>query len=281
MKTRILLMSLMCVVLGAMALSDGDDEGPAVGVVRWEPGERRDATDYDKTDYWSAIAFFPKTGKFGAACEWTNQDNASRVARENCNAPDARAVVLCCNGWCAMARGDPPAKGDWAWGVGSAPGQERAEQIALEKARARDKNAKVVYSIFARQMVFKGVVAYSPVTGDSGYSSGFGRSDTARAVKFSDDPNARVFVSPNACVWMAVARGDDKSIFGFGWAGNRVDAEKNASDECLKRGGKTAKVVLSFCTNGVTPESKSASASAKVRPQPEATPTTGPASAPD
>ena len=77
---------------------------------------------------------------------------------------------------------------------------------------------------------------------------------------------------------MALAQGDDKSIFGCGWAGNRVDAEKNASDECLKQ-GKTAKVLLSFCTNGVVPQTNSASA--KVQPRPNATPTSKPASAPD
>ena len=35
-----------------------------------------------------------------------------------------------------------------------------------------------------------------------------------------------------------------------GYAGNRIDAEKHALEECGKR-TKNAKVVVSFCTNGV------------------------------
>ena len=48
-------------------------DGPVVGVITWEPGTHRDAKDYDKTDDWSGIAISPSTGKFGAACEWTNR----------------------------------------------------------------------------------------------------------------------------------------------------------------------------------------------------------------
>jgi hypothetical protein len=47
---------------------------------------------------------------------------------------------------------------------------------------------------------------------------------------------------------MALALGDDKSAYGY--AGNRIDAEHNALEECRQR-TRNAKIALSFCTNGV------------------------------
>src|SRR5689334_13095673 len=89
----------LCMSVGAA------DDGPVVGTVIWQPGLKRDANSYDKTDFWAAIAYSPATGKFGASCNWTADVNASRSARENCNASDARTVVMCSNGWCALALG--------------------------------------------------------------------------------------------------------------------------------------------------------------------------------
>src|SRR5437763_7075591 len=101
MKRSILLATLTGVLLATGALRA--DDGPVVGVVQWEAGQRRDATSWDETDFWAGIAFSPSTGKYAASCEWTARENAGRQAREKCNASDARAVVLCCNGWCALA----------------------------------------------------------------------------------------------------------------------------------------------------------------------------------
>jgi len=225
------------------------DEGPVKGVIEWRPGLERDATDYDKTDFWSAIAYSPSTGKYGASSEWTNQDNASRRARENCNAPDARAVVLCCNGWCALALGKTADTGESGWGVGWGADQETAERFALEGARKRVSDAKVVYSIFAREMPESGVIAYSTTAGRWGYSCGYGRADATRALQACGAPDAQI-VSDHKIGWMALAVGDDKSAYGWGYAGNRADAESNALEQCRQR-DKSAKVVLSFCTNGV------------------------------
>lgn len=250
MRRRLaLLVAWVLAALPAIAFC-ADDEA-VVGVVRWRPGEEPDATMYDKTDYWSAIAISPSTGKYGSTCEWSSRDNASRAAREGCNAEDARLIVMCCNGWCALAMGE--ADGKPAWGVGWGPDQESAEKFALESARERDKNAKVVYSVFAREMRVQGAIAYSPATGKWGYSCGYGRGDVTRAVKFSGDPDAKVFVSPNVCCWIALAVGEDKSVWGWGYAGNRIDAEQNAMAECDKR-AKGGKIAGSFCTNGKTPE---------------------------
>lgn len=250
MKMRVLMTVAAGMMLAAQAACA--DDGPVVGIVEWQPNiPYKDKTDYDKTDFWAAIAFSPSTGKYGATCYWTSQDNASRAARESCNAKDAKVVVLCCNGWCALALGESSAAGDHGWGVGWAPEQEGAERFALEGARERMRGAKVVYSIDSRQMRFPGVIAYSTTTGNWGYSCGYGRSDASRALQFCGDPNAAVMVGKDKCCWMALATGDDKSAYGWGYAGNRVDAERNALEECRRR-TKHAKIAVSFCTNGVT-----------------------------
>ena len=244
MKTSVLMSIMAGLLLAAPALSSADE--PVVGIVEWEPGLERDANNYDKTDYWAAIAYSPKTGKFGSSGYWTSRDNAERAARENCNAKDARAVVLCCNGWCALALG----AGKDGWGVGWGPTQEVAERFALKSAREQVRGSRVAYSINSRAMLYQGVIAYSTTSGQWGYSYGYGRSDVARALQSCGDPNAEVMVCKQAGAWMALALGDDTSVYGWGYAGNRIDAENNALKECNQR-TRNAKVAVSFCTSGV------------------------------
>ena len=121
----------------------------------------------------------------------------------------------------------------------------------MESARERLRGAKVVYSINSRELRFSGVIAYSTTTGRWGYSCGYGRSDVARALQRCEDPNAKIIVGQKVGGWMALALGDDKSVYGWGYAGNRADAEHNALEECRQR-TKNAKIAVSFCTNGVT-----------------------------
>ncbi len=250
MKRGVLSVTSIAMLLAAQVIAAED--GLLKGYVEWMPNTPyAEKTDYERTDLWAAIAFSPATGKYGVTCNLTSQDNAVRIARENCKATDARAVVLCGNGWCALALGDPPTEGGQSWGVGWAANQEDAERYALEGARERMRSAKVVYSVFAREIQATGVIAYSPSTGNWGYSYGYGRGDVVRAVKFCGDPKAKVIVSPSSCCWMALALGDDISAYGYGFAGNRLDAERYALDECGKR-TKNAKVAVSFCTNGIT-----------------------------
>ena len=146
--------------------------------------------------------------------------------------------------------GDPKAAGAREWGVGWGPDQETAERYALEGARERMSGAKVVYSINSREMRVPGVIAYSTATGNWGYSSGYGRGDVPRALQFCGDPKADVIVGKDPGCWMALALGDDKSVYGWSYAGNRADAESNALEECRKQ-TKHAKVAVSFCCNGV------------------------------
>jgi hypothetical protein len=220
-----------------------DDDAPLRGTVVWKPGLERDASSYDKTDFWPAIAYSPSTGKFGASCHCTADVNASRDAREKCNAPDARTVVMCGNGWCALGLGDDRER----WGVGWSEDRPSAEKFALQNAAARTHNAKVVFSINAREMRLWGAIAYSESTGAFGYANGGAQSSQFAALKNCKTLDAKVLVTKCDC-WLALAVGDDK-IYGYGFAGNRADAERNALDECGKR-TKNGKLKVSFCTNG-------------------------------
>ncbi len=237
-----LFVATVCLALGGSA--GAADDGPLVGTVIWKPGLERDANSYDKTNFWAAIAYSPSTGKFGASCNWTADINASRLARERCNAPDARTVVMCSNGWCALALGE-----EWdKWGVGWGEERQTAEKFALQNASERIRKPKVVFSINARQIRLWGAIAYSESTGDYGYANGGGRSSQYEALKNCKARDAKVLLTKYDC-WLALAVGDNR-IFGYGFAGNRADAERNALDECDKR-TRNGKIKVSFCSNGV------------------------------
>ena len=225
--------------------------GPAGGYVEWEDRNRPDASSWDKTDYWAAIALSPSSGKFAASCEWMTRETAERDAREKCNAPDAEVVVVCGNGWCALVLDELKPGEEIGWTVGWAPTQAAAEQFARDEARERGmKNARLVYSIFSREMKSGGAIAYSKSTGRWGYSTGGGRRAPYMALKNCAAPDAEVIVQ-KADGWLALAVGDDLGVYGWGYAGNRADAERNALDAC--KSTQPAKIVLSFCTNGVVP----------------------------
>ncbi len=225
------------------------DDDIVVGVVEWEPSLLPDATLWDKTDYWAAISISPSTGKYASACEWTARENAERSSREKCNAPDAQAVILCCNGWCAIALGNQKASKNFGWGVGWGSDQETAERFALESAREQGlPGAKVVYSINSREMRLGGAIAFSDSTGNWGYASGGGRSAPYQAIQYCNESDAQIIAQKFDC-WMALAVGDN-NIYGWGFAGNCDDAERFALEECSKR-TTNSKLVFSFCTNGV------------------------------
>jgi hypothetical protein len=237
---------LWCVLLvGGLAAWAAPAWGePVVGIIEWEPGLRRDANSEDKTDYWSAIASSKSTGKYGASCKWPSRINAVRVARENCNAADAECVVLCCNGWCALALG----KGG-AWGVGWGAERAVAEKHALAAGQQQAPDAKLAFSINSREMRSWGAIAYSQTTGAWGYATGGDSGLQQRAIRNSKAADAQVVAVKFDC-WLALALGDDRTAYGFGFAGNRADAENHALAECAKQ-TKNGKVVVSFCTNGV------------------------------
>lgn len=226
-------------------------DGPAHGYVEWKERNRPDASDWDKTDYWAAIAISPATGKYAASCEYLSFDVASRAARDKCNAPDARTVVRCGNGWCALALGDKKAGKDFGWGVGWGPDQRSAEKFALEGAVKQGlTKPRVVYSIDSREPRTGGAIAYSESTGRWGYSTGGGRHAPYTALQNCKAPDARIIAQESDC-WLALALGDDKGAYGWGSAGNRADAEQNALKTCGER-TKNPKIAVSFCSNGVS-----------------------------
>ncbi len=221
-----------------------------VGIVRWLPGQRSDANEYDQTDYWCCIALSPSSGKFAASCEWTNRDNAVRQARDKCNARDARGVVLCCNGWAALALGKASAGQETPWGVGWGEDEATAEKWALSGARDQGAaDAPVVYAINAREIRSGGAIAFSPSTGRWGWATG-GRSGQYNALKNCGADDATIVAQQYDC-WLALAKGDDDTAYGVGWAGNKADAERNALSNCAKHTGHPH-IELIFCTNGVT-----------------------------
>ena len=119
----------------------------------------------------------------------------------------------------------------------------------MEGARNRNvSEAKVVYSINSREMRSGGAIAYSESTGNWGYATG-GRSGEYNALKNCKAEDAKVIALQYDC-WLALALGDEKGVYGWGHAGNRADAESFALENCGKR-TKNAKIVVSFCSNGV------------------------------
>jgi hypothetical protein len=217
-----------------------------VGVIQWTPGLQPNANSEDKKDYWCAIGFSSSTGKFGSSTNWTDRGSATRQARENCNADDAECVVLCCNGWCAIALGD-----DNKYGVGWGSSRAVAEKHALDWCQKETTNAKVVFAVYSRAMRNWGSIAYSQSTGAYGFARAGGRTANNLALNNCRAADAQVIAVEYDC-WMALALGDDMSVYGWGHAGNRIDAEKNALAECAKR-TRNAKIAFSFTTNGVVP----------------------------
>jgi hypothetical protein len=228
----------------------GADDRPVKGYVEWKDRYSSDATDRDKTDFWAAIAISPSTGKYASSCEYFPYDLAGREARRKCNARDAQVVVLCGNGWCALALGDEKPGKNFGWGVGWGPDQRSAERFALEGARKEGlRGARVVHSIYSREQRTGGAIAFSESTGRWGYCTGGGRHAPYMAIKYCNAPDAKIIAQKHDC-WLALALGDGKGVYGWGSAGNRADAERDALQECSKR-TKNAKIVVSFPTNGV------------------------------
>jgi hypothetical protein len=227
-----------------------DPNAPPGGRCDWPDSYREDATDLDRTDFWAAIAISPDTGKYAASCEWLAFDTAERAARDKCNAPDARTAVLCGNGWCALALGDEKPGKDFGWGVGWGADQAAAERVALKAAVERGlTRPRVIYSIFSREPRTGGAIAFSESTGNWGYSTGGGRHAPYMALQCCAAPDAAI-IAQESDGWLALAMGDDKSTCGWGYAGNRADAEKHALEACRKQ-TTNARIVLSFCSNGV------------------------------
>ena len=96
--------------------------------------------DDEYTNYWGAIAYSQTTGKWGYSRHWLSEVNARRVAVKNCEAADAKVVIIVGNYWCALALGDDKT----AYGTGYSKDADEARKFALAECNKRTKNAKVV-----------------------------------------------------------------------------------------------------------------------------------------
>ena len=96
--------------------------------------------DDQYTNYWGAIAYSQSTGKWGYSRHWLSEVNARRVAIKNCEADDAKVVIVVGNYWCALALGDDQT----AYGTGYSKDADEARKLALEECKKRSTNCKVV-----------------------------------------------------------------------------------------------------------------------------------------
>lgn len=101
---------------------------------------------FGKEDRFAAIAYSPKTGKYGYAQDCYSREIAERTALKNCDAEDARIATWVCNGFCAIAVGS-----DGAWGAGYSnslkASNKSAKENALETCRENCPDAKMLLCI--------------------------------------------------------------------------------------------------------------------------------------
>jgi hypothetical protein len=98
-------------------------------------------------DRYAAIAYSPKTGRWGYGANYATKSEAIARARRECGRKDAR-TNWCKNAWIALAISDQ-APGGW----GSAWGETEAEarQAALRECLARNPDARVIVCVNANE----------------------------------------------------------------------------------------------------------------------------------
>lgn len=86
------------------------------------------------SDTYAAIAFSPKTGKYGFAWNHSSRYSAERAALANCKADDAKVVTWVNFGWAVLVIGEDNAYGyDVTFGEGATSGD--AYKSALKEFR--------------------------------------------------------------------------------------------------------------------------------------------------
>jgi hypothetical protein len=96
-------------------------------------------------DRYAAVAYSPKTGRWGYGSDYPTKSEAIARARRECGKRDAR-TNWCKNAWIALAISDQ-SPGGWgsAWGETA----EAARQAARRECLARNPDARVVICVFA------------------------------------------------------------------------------------------------------------------------------------
>lgn len=96
-------------------------------------------------DKYAAIAYSPKTDKWGYGCNYSTKEEAIARAKEECGAKDAR-TNWCKNAWISLAI-SKKSKGGW----GSAWGETRADAEDASRKECLDRNpdARIVITVSA------------------------------------------------------------------------------------------------------------------------------------
>src|SRR2546423_14752035 len=97
------------------------------------------------SELYAAVAYSPKTGRWGYGCNYTTKAEAIARAKSECGAKDAR-TNWCKNAWIALAISDD-SKGGWgsAWGET----REAAQAAARKECLARNPDARVIATVSA------------------------------------------------------------------------------------------------------------------------------------
>jgi Domain of unknown function (DUF4189) len=96
-------------------------------------------------DKFAAVAYSPKTGRWGYGCNYSTKAEAIARAKRECGSKDAR-TNWCKNAWIALAISDD-SKGGWgsAWGNT----REEAQAAARRECLARNPDARVIATVSA------------------------------------------------------------------------------------------------------------------------------------
>lgn len=105
-------------------------------------GPALSAQDDDK---FAAVAYSPKTGKWGYGCNYSTKAEAIERAKRECGSKDAR-TNWCKNAWISLAVSDE-SRGGWGSGWGST--REEAEAAARRECLARNPDARVIATVSA------------------------------------------------------------------------------------------------------------------------------------
>jgi hypothetical protein len=96
-------------------------------------------------DLYAAIAYSPKTGKWGYGCNYTTKAEAIARAKSECGSKSAR-TNWCKNAWISLALSDRAAGG---WGSSWGTTREEAEAGARRECLARNPDARIVVTVAA------------------------------------------------------------------------------------------------------------------------------------
>ncbi|MFN2622361.1 MAG: DUF4189 domain-containing protein [Chthoniobacterales bacterium] len=96
-------------------------------------------------DKFAAIAYSPKTGKWGYGCNYSTKAEAIARAKSECGSKDAR-TNWCKNAWISLALSDNSPGG---WGSAWGSTREEAQAASRKECLARNPDARIVVTVSA------------------------------------------------------------------------------------------------------------------------------------